>query len=292
MLRWSPAGKIEGRIGKNKDHVQCRPQRGRSDRPQRDTVPTGALCATASATDATATAARTRATAHSGTQRLRLMRLRLQRARERQPTKRRRLRGGGAPAATAHSGTLWLRLMRPRLQRARERQPTDGDCEGAEHLPVHSPGKNGARMVRLESPATPHAVPPRMEPGRNCRGRVPDASRTTDFEETDTSRTRPQPLLPEWSGSKAPEAVGQEMAGTGLASLCKAGVNYCAFVIGPVPGQARWRRWAGVGGCTGGCRGAVPRQGGGRAARQGGGTGAALGRTGPGLGCRGWEMTK
>eukprot|EP00661_Eupelagonemidae_sp_cell13_P019076 gene19076-biopygen14532 len=31
---------------------------------------------------------------------------------------------------------------------------------------------------------------------KNGRGRVPDASHTMDFEETDASRTRPQPFLP------------------------------------------------------------------------------------------------
>eukprot|EP00661_Eupelagonemidae_sp_cell13_P018350 gene18350-biopygen5411 len=37
-------------------------------------------------------------------------------------------------------------------------------------------------------------------PGRNGRGRVPDASRTMEFEETDASWTRPQPFLPGGTG--------------------------------------------------------------------------------------------
>eukprot|EP00661_Eupelagonemidae_sp_cell13_P008565 gene8565-biopygen13680 len=37
---------------------------------------------------------------------------------------------------------------------------------------------------------------PQRHPGRNGRERVPDASRTIEFEETDASRTRPQPFLP------------------------------------------------------------------------------------------------
>eukprot|EP00661_Eupelagonemidae_sp_cell13_P025861 gene25861-biopygen3028 len=43
-------------------------------------------------------------------------------------------------------------------------------------------------------------------PGRNGRGRVPDASHTIEFEETDASRTRPQPFLPGPAGS--PGALG------------------------------------------------------------------------------------
>eukprot|EP00661_Eupelagonemidae_sp_cell13_P022159 gene22159-biopygen13258 len=38
--------------------------------------------------------------------------------------------------------------------------------------------------------------------GRNCRGRVPDASRTIDLKETDTSRTRPQPFIPGAQGEQ------------------------------------------------------------------------------------------
>eukprot|EP00661_Eupelagonemidae_sp_cell13_P016850 gene16850-biopygen20323 len=47
-------------------------------------------------------------------------------------------------------------------------------------------------------------------PGRNGRGRVPDAPHTIECEETDASRTCPQPFLPQTS--KAPGLAEAQLA--------------------------------------------------------------------------------
>eukprot|EP00661_Eupelagonemidae_sp_cell13_P013257 gene13257-biopygen5015 len=62
----------------------------------------------------------------------------------------------------------------------------------------------------MPSTCCPHDVHmTRSEAGRNGRGRVPDASHTMGFEETDASRARPQPFLPDGGGGSAPQ-MGEE----------------------------------------------------------------------------------
>eukprot|EP00661_Eupelagonemidae_sp_cell13_P019051 gene19051-biopygen3980 len=77
---------------------------------------------------------------------------------------------------------LWERRQLQNLSRS----SLDHVFKGIDSCTVHAHG-----MQKTLCPAYP------KRPGRNGCGRVPDASHTIEFKETDTSRTRPQPFLPD-----------------------------------------------------------------------------------------------
>eukprot|EP00661_Eupelagonemidae_sp_cell13_P024821 gene24821-biopygen2946 len=90
-----------------------------------------------------------------------------------------------------------------------ERSPTppDGPCGGG---------------PRARAPQEP--LHPRPHPGRNGCGRVPDASHTIDFEETDASRRRPEPFPPERQPRHQERRAGPHaLGGVPVCGLCPMG---------------------------------------------------------------------
>eukprot|EP00661_Eupelagonemidae_sp_cell13_P014296 gene14296-biopygen18625 len=96
-------------------------------------------------------------------------------------------RGGAKMLWASQSWTVQeVFFVEPRAAKSRNSRATAGGACAAPRRATAPPPPPPPRAATRMSAGT----------GRNGRGRAPDASRTIEFEETDASRTRPQPFLP------------------------------------------------------------------------------------------------